>query len=240
MEPLASISIPPNLLQYDWKSSKCYAYKEPLLGADFTRGNNLTYAAAKIASVSKKTVVVIPFEFGPSTILEWAYGEGASQHSMVLKRLKESGLSPQVFLWHQVESDTAVDGVSEDILSEIPYFQRPDEPFTNGSYRVGLSKVSYKNALNEIVQRTFEEFPDSYFGIALVSHAPCLKSNELWQPIREAQKEVAMSNARSFISADSDQISGPTNRYDTCHFSAEGAKKLSEEYFQSILSLGII
>jgi hypothetical protein len=239
VEPMASISIPSNLLQYDWKSSKCYAYKEPLLGADFTRGNNLTYAAAKIANTSRKTVVVIPFGFGPSTVLEWAYGEGATQHSIVLKRLKKSGLDPQVFLWHQGESDTAVDGVSEDILGEIPYFQRPDRPFANGSYRIGLSKASYKNALNKIVQRTFKAFPGSYFGVALVSIAPCLKSNEYWQPIREAQKEVAMSNARSFISADSDKIAGPANRYDTCHFSAEGARRLSEEYYQSISSLGV-
>jgi hypothetical protein len=239
VRPMANIDIPSNLLQYDWKSDACYAYKEPLLGADFKHGSNLTYAAVKIANTSKKTVVVIPFGYGPSTVLEWAYGQGASQHSIVLKQLKESGLYPQVFLWHQGESDTAIDGVSDKILREIPYFQRPDLPFKNGSYRVGIHKDSYKNALNVIVQRTRKEFPESYFGIALVSHAPCLKCDGLWQPIREAQKEVAMSDAMNFISADSDKIKGPANRYDTCHFSAEGAERLSEEYFQSLSSLNI-
>ena len=32
--PPASIAFPENLLQFDWRSQKCYAYQEPLLGAD--------------------------------------------------------------------------------------------------------------------------------------------------------------------------------------------------------------
>jgi hypothetical protein len=240
VEPLADLPIPSNLLQYDWKSSKCFAYKEPLLGADFTRGNSITYAAVRIARESVNPVVVIPFGFGPSTILEWGYGEGAYQHRIVLDKLKESRLSPKVFLWHQGESDVPFAGVDESVLSEVPYFNRPDRPFTdNAIHRVGIAGSVYENALRDIVSTTLRAFPESHFGIALVSHAPCLGSNEIWEPIRDAQKAVATSNLRTFISADSDQIRGQADRYDGCHFSDVGAKKLSEEYYRSISSLGI-
>ena len=240
VEPSASESFPPNLLQYDWKSQKCFAYQEPLLGADFTRGNNITYAAIELAKHSTKTVVIIPFGFGPSSVLEWAYGRGATQESVVIKRLKESGLSPQVFLWHQGESDVPLDNADEYIMAKVPYFQRPDKPLDKGLYRYGITKDAYKDAMTAIVHRTLEAFPNSYFGIALVSVAPCMGRHQSWEPMREAQVEVAQADSRAFISADSDSIIGIENRYDTCHFSAEGARKLSEQYFRSISALNVL
>lgn len=240
VEPTADIPFPANLIQYDWKSGKCFEYREPLLGTDFTRGNSITYVAVRIANETKRPVVIIPFAFGPSEIMEWAHGVGASQHKIVMQQLKKSGLSPQVFLWHQGESDVPADGVDESILRKVPYFTRPDYPMKkNGQFQIGLSKDLYQSALSEIVERTFESFPDTRFGIALVSIAPCLKANKVWEPLRQAEQAVADSDPRAFISADSDEIRDSGDRYDTCHFSAVGARKLSDQYYASLSALGV-
>jgi hypothetical protein len=221
-------------------SGKCLDYKEQLLGVDFTRGNSITYVAVRLANESDKPVVIIPFGFGPSVIMEWAHGIGATQHKIVMEQLKASGLSPQVFLWHQGESDVPADGVDEKVLLKTPYFERPIRPMQKRPrFQVGLSQEFYQSALGEIVERTLRIFPDSHFGIALVSIAPCLMANEKWEPLRRAQQAVADSDPRVFISADSDEIRGDANRYDTCHFSAAGAKKLSDQYYKSISSLAI-
>ena len=42
MTELSNVVIPPNVYQYDWKSQKCYIYKEPLLGASGIKGNVIT------------------------------------------------------------------------------------------------------------------------------------------------------------------------------------------------------
>jgi hypothetical protein len=240
VEPAADPVFPVNLIQYDWKSTNCYQYQEPLLGADFKKGNSLTYAAIEIAESTDKPVVIIPFGFGPSSILEWAYGRGSSQLHLVLDRLKASGISPQVFLWHQGESDLPVDNVSETILADASYFKRPSLPLKGGDFRWGLTKDAYKDALTVIAEQTIDAFPDTHFGIALVSIAPCLGREERWQPLRDAQSKVAAEIDHAFISADSDSLSGPANRYDTCHFSKAGAERLSAEYMKSISDLGLL
>ena len=94
-----------NLYQYDWKSQKCYLYKEPLLGTNGINGNVITYTATKIANNSKRPIVIIPFGVGGTSVLQWAYGDLSQHHQIVMKRVKESGLPPRIFLWHQGESD---------------------------------------------------------------------------------------------------------------------------------------
>lgn len=240
VEPAAEGPFPANLMQFDWKSGRCFAYQEPLLGADFTRGNTITYAAIAIANQSDRPVVIAPFGFGPSSVLEWAYGRGATQMELVFTRMKDAGLTPQVFLWHQGESDLPLDDADPTILADVPYFQRPDQPLKMGPYRWGIGRASYREALQTVVGRTFDAFPDTRFGVALVACAPCLGRKEIWQPVRQAQQDVVATDARVFVSADSDLFVGPEYRYDTCHFSKRGAQKLSDAYLDSIRAQGIL
>lgn len=240
VKPRAEGPFPANLIQYDWKSRKCFAYQEPLLGADFLEGNDITYAAIDIAKSTDRPVVVIPFGFGPSSILEWAYGRGSTQLDLVLERLHATGISPQVFLWHQGESDVPNDGADRTIMADVPYFERPEFPLDEGPYRWGLTRAGYENALREITHKVLSSFPDARFGIALVSIAPCLGRSEEWQPLRDAEADVAAQNDRVFISADSDAIRGPEYRYDSCHFNKAGAQKLSAEYVRSLTEQGIL
>ena len=227
VKPLSTNEMPKNLFQYDWKTGKCYEYKEPLLGTTGTNGNVITYTAIKIARDTSNPVVVIPFGVGGTSVLEWAFGSLSYQQDLALSSIKQSGLSPKIFLWHQGESDARTNDSSPDDLKKIPAFTKP-------RIRLGLSRDSYTNALEKIVEKTNQYFPKSYFGIALVSR--CSNKNQ-WEPIRTAQQEVANSNDNTFISADSDIIYSELARYDKCHFSKEGAEELGNQYYDSISNL---
>ena len=201
VKPKAEISIPENIYQYDWQSKKCYRYEEPLIGTDEYYGNVITYTALDIASRINKPVLVIPFGKSGSSIYEWAYSNLSFHQNLVFENIKRTNLYPDIFLWHQGESD------------------------------VSTSKPDYMKALEIVVDRTLENFPNTYFGIALATRCQALE----WLPVREAQQAIIFSKKNTFLSADSDKIYGPDLRYDSCHFSAKGAERLGDEYAETIM-----
>lgn len=228
VRPVATDMAPKNLFQYDWRTGKCYEYKEPLLGTTGTEGNVITYTASKIAKDTSKPVIVIPFGVGGTSVLEWAYGWLSYQQDFALSSIKNSGLSPKIFLWHQGESDARVDGSNPDDLKKVHNLKKSE------SRQLGLSRKSYADALQKVVDKTKQYFPDSHFGVALVSR--CSNRNQ-WEPIREGQREIANKNKNTFVSADSDKIYTEKTRYDKCHFSKEGAQELGNQYYSSISTL---
>ena len=139
VKPKASIDLPNNIFQYDWQSRKCYRYKEPLIGTSGYAGNVMTYTAAKLSSESNYPIIIIPFGEGSTSVLEWAYGRLSYRQTLVLDNIKESNLSPQIFLWQQGESDH------------------------------GTSQNKYKDALQIVLNRTRQYFPKSHFGVALAT-----------------------------------------------------------------------
>ena len=222
--PLADTKIPKNLLQYDWNTKSCYEYKEPLLGTNGENGNVITYAAKQIAQNTNKKVVIIPFGVSGSSILDWAYGPLSYLNQIVLNGLKENSLYPQVFLWHQGESDSRLNNADPKKMINSPNFS------LDRSIRLGLSYKDYKNSLQILVDQTKEYFPESFFGIALTSRC----NSKEWDPVRKAQADIVKENFKTFISVDSDKVYFKNFRYDNCHFSSIGAKKISEDFYKSI------
>ncbi|MBO6974803.1 MAG: hypothetical protein JJ844_03815 [Prochlorococcus marinus CUG1435] len=227
----SDVVIPSNLYQYDWKSQSCYLYKEPLLGASGTKGNVITYTAIKMANNSRKPIVIIPFGVGGTSVLEWAYGDLSHQHQIVMKRIKESGLSPIIFLWHQGESDSQTISVSLDEITKVPYFQKYYNQKGNRRGMIPLTEDVYYNALKKVVGSTFKSYPQSSFGIALAT----LCRNTPWNPVRSAQARISQDLPNTFISADSDKITGFDKRPGNCHFSTKGASELGNLYYESII-----
>ncbi|MDC0325837.1 sialate O-acetylesterase [bacterium] len=233
-----NIEIPSNVFQYDWKTKKCYYYKEPLLGTMGRWKNIITYTAAKMAMNSNKPIIIIPFGVGGSSVLDWAYGDLSHLHRIVMERIKESDLSPRIFLWHQGENDSnPLNAGSLEKIIDGPYGTDQRTPgrayfSKKGLQRVnlGLTQMVYYNALKGVTESTLQKFPQSSFGIALATRC----GNNPWDPVRNAQMMVARDIPRSFISADSDSITGPDKRPDDCHFSAKGASELGDLYYESI------
>jgi hypothetical protein len=228
VQPQASIDIPDNLVQYDWKSDQYFGYQEPLLGADGCWGNVLTYAAVAIAQASSRPVIVVPWGVGGSSVVDWADGNLSYQHDLVLERLRRRNLVPQIFLWHQGESDAGPMGSGE-AWASVPYFSDP----SSLGFRFGLTTAIYERALTVIIHKTLGAFPDARFGVALASRCESLRATP-YEPVRQAQQHVAAIDGRVFIAADSDRVWGPAYRYDGCHFSALGAQTLANDYYRAI------
>ncbi len=222
--PKSSAPPPSNLFQYNWKSGRCYRYREPLLGADGFGGNTITPAAIDLATKYPGPVTIIPFGVSRTSVLQWAFGHLAIQQHVALAQIRKSGLSPTIVLWHQGETDAKLHRLLLRILTTFPHTTQWK------SLLISLGQHAYNHGLQTVINRSRNYFPRSHFGIALATRC----QNDLWPPIRQAQIEAAGNNQRAFISADSDRIFGSSLRYDGCHFSNSGAKALSQEYVAAI------
>lgn len=85
-------SIPSNLLQFDWSSGRCFKYKEPLIGADGSKGNTITPFAIELAKTTESYLIIAPFGVGGTSVLNWAYGPMSHRLSYALDSISRSGL----------------------------------------------------------------------------------------------------------------------------------------------------
>ena len=208
--------IPSNLYQFDWRTGRCYEYKEPLLGADGLGGTTITHFATKIARQTQAPVLIAPFGQGGSSAFDWSDGFLASRHEAALAMMARKKLKPVVFFWHQGEMGAgAHTNLHLDNTEDLTHEQNTAE--------------AYKIFLNRIINKTRKTYPDTYFGIALASLCKGIPH----EPIRRAQRAVASTDTKNFVSADSDIVSGHTHRYDGCHFTQTGAMKLGNDYYNS-------
>ena len=99
------IDLPKNLIQYNWRDKNCYLFKEPLLGNTGLGGNAITPFAVSISKETQQNIVLVTFGQGGSVIESWSEGGFSLILEDVLKGLKGNGLFPNLFLWHQGESN---------------------------------------------------------------------------------------------------------------------------------------
>lgn len=208
--------IPGNLYQFDWRTGRCYEYKEPLLGADGLGGTTITHFATNLALKTRAPVLIAPFGQGGSSAFDWSDGFLASRHEAALEMMGRKNLKPVVFFWHQGEMGA---GTPTNLRLGNQMDLTPEQKSTE----------AYEIFLKRIIDKTRISYPDTYFGIALAS----LCKGKPYEAIRTAQRSVASANSKNFISADSDMIAGSDLRYDGCHISQVGAMKLSTGYYNS-------
>ena len=207
---ISKLNIPDNLYQYNWKDNKCYIYKEPLIGATDIKGNSITPFAISLANNIENNLLIIPYGIGNTNIESWSEGYNSIFHKTLLDNLKSKKIKVELFLFHQGESDASV--------------------VRNLSKLIEKSNYSKKYLFNllKIIDQTRFYFPESHFGLSIVS-----KPNNY---ITDSQKEATKLRQKVFISADSDSIYGRKYRYDGCHFNLKGAKEISKMYSNTIMN----
>ncbi len=212
---ISKLNIPDNLYQYNLNDNQCYRYKEPLIGASGKKGNSITHFAISLANNIENNVLIIPYGIGSSFVESWSNGPNSLLHKGLLENLKKRKINVDLFLFHQGESDALI--VKN--LSKV---------FEKSNY----SKKYLFNLLRIIDQTRFY-FPESYFGLSLVSK--CYKTNPN-KYIRDSQKKATKLRPKVFISADSDSIFGRKYRYDGCHFNLRGVEELSKKYKDAFIN----
>ena len=92
-----------------------------------------------------------------------------------------------------------------------------------------VSKEAYFDTLAKIIIRSQEKFPESKFGVSIATKC----GESLSKDIQEAQyRATHMPNV--FKAADSDSFPSKY-RFDGCHLNMEGAHKLAQQYYRSIM-----
>lgn len=205
---------------YDWTTQRCYPYAEPLVGTDGEgMGNIITSTIAGFRKGDTQTnLIVVAFGRGGSSVFSWSHGIESIRLDEVLYRLKKDQINPDLFLWHQGESDA---------VEEI-YF-----PQKVGAYgmTVGSKKHFYKMSLDIVLQKIHHSFPNALVGVALAS----ICQNKGSQEIRGGQNAMQYKYSWVKISSDTDRF-GEKYRSDGCHFNETGEKNIASDYLKLVLS----
>ena len=197
---------------------RCYRAIDPLLGASGDGGNFATRLGdILILRGFAERIVLAPIGMGNTRIEDWSLGGVFKNRILVLiRRLWEAGISPNLILWQQGEGNAS---------------------------DVDPGGRNYRRHLLEVVQ-TFRNYGISApFMIALCTVCGDPHPNPVLRIIRYLLRQNARAGQRravscefgTFLGPDTDRI-GREDRFDRCHMSESGVQKQAEMWADSIIS----
>lgn len=232
VRPAIVANIPESIVQYDWKTKKCYAYKEPLLGSMDFHSNSATPLMEMLAKTfPNNSIILIPFGVPGSSVLEWAYGGLSHILKDVYRSTRSLNLKTSFTIFIQGEKDSGTPGKTLEIFQKSKHFFHVNSSDLN----TNISFEDYRSALNKILNESKNSSGQaSYFGIVLASK--CV-SNPAYLPVRDAQLSLT-DKPGVFIAADSDLIPITREyRYNLCRLTPLGANLLSKQLYDSIINI---
>jgi Carbohydrate esterase, sialic acid-specific acetylesterase len=180
---------------------RCYVAASPLLGSTGTAGEYWTETAnLLVQSGHYQNIVLLPAAVGGTRIARWS---ARGDLNPMLRRAVESaaaaGLRVTHVLWHQGETDAAIGTGEEDYRSQF------------------LSLVGTVRGAGVMAP--------IYVSVATkcLTLAPYVEDN----PVARAQTALPRSAVGLHAGINSDQLLGPSDRYDDCHLSGSGTAKMA-------------
>jgi hypothetical protein len=198
-----------DVLNFNAYDGKCYRAIDPLVGASGDGGNFATRLGdILIERGLADRIVVAPIAMGNTRIEDWSSEGAFNQRVRVLiRRLFDAGITPDVILWQQGEGNAG-----------------DDDP---GGH-------TYSRHLLEVVQ-TFRDYGTAApFMIALCSL--CGQPQPNAKNVRLGQRAAVSAEIGTFLGPDTDLL-GPEYRFDACHMSENGAHRQAEMWADSIMGL---
>lgn len=198
-----------NVANFNPYDGKCYHAIDPLLGASGDSANFATRLGdILIERGFAERIVVAPIAMGNTRIEDWSSGGVFNQRITVLiRRLFDAGITPDVILWQQGEGNAG-----------------DDDP----------GGRNYARHLLEVVQ-TFRNYGIAApFMIALCTL--CGERHPNAKNARAGQRAAVRTELSTFLGPDTDQL-GHEYRFDGCHMSERGAQKQAEMWADSIMAL---
>jgi hypothetical protein len=187
---------------------RCYAARDPLLGASGRGGSVWTRLGDKlIAAGVFEQVLFVPLAVGGTAIADWVPGSGLFDRIVdTRQQLAEHGLEVTHLLWHQGETDAGAG------TSAGEYFTR-FRKMESGVRALGIEAPLY---------------------VAVAS----LCWNQGDEEIREAQRRIIRTLPNAFAGPDTDTLDRFTWRRDLCHFSAAGLEEHARLWFEALVTKG--
>ncbi|MEM7645023.1 MAG: sialate O-acetylesterase [Pseudomonadota bacterium] len=193
-----------------WFDGACYPAADPVLGATGGQGSLWPPLADRLAAGADAPVLLINGAVGGTQVGDWV-DDRSGYYSALAGRIataRDAGYEPRLILWHQGETDAAVerdmerfrgrlDALTADLLAEMPAAQL---------YLFRTTKC---------------------IGPVRADGVPA---------IRDVQSAVAEGNDRIVPGMDTDEL-GRDFRWDTCHFNSLGRREIVERVAGDLLDL---
>jgi Carbohydrate esterase, sialic acid-specific acetylesterase len=199
----------PEVVNFSLYDGNCYRAADPLIGASGDTGNFATRLGdILIGGGLAERIVLAPIAMGNTGIEDWALGGVFHTRILVLiRRLFDAGLSPDLILWQQGEGNEA-----------------DADP---GGRR-------YRGNLVDIVE-TFRTYGiTAPFLVALCTL--CGEPHPNAANVRAGQLGAIDPDLGTFQGPDTDKI-GPADRFDGCHMSEAGACKQALMWAEAIAAV---
>ncbi len=194
----------PRVFNFNMFDGKCYAARDPLLGATESGGSVWSRLGDLLIDSGRHArVLIAPVGVGGTAIKHWA--PGGVLHGRVtrtLSALKDHGLTVTHLLWHQGEQDVF------DATSRDDYIER------------------FGRLLGAI--RALGIDAPLYAAIASICH------NAGSGEIRDAQRALPMMFAGVRPGPNTDTLDSYSDRFDGCHFTDLGMDRHARLWFQAL------
>jgi lysophospholipase L1-like esterase len=155
-------------------------------------------------------VILVTIAIGGTSIAQWAPGGRLNEHLMDAV----TAIAPVFPFTH------AFIALGEtDFLSQTP----PDAYFRDFAALIASLR---KSGLDVPIFVAIES------GFCDAAATPAKPGN----PIAEAQKRIIATQERVYLGADMDAVNAPSDRYDGCHMTGSGARKLAKLWTEAIVA----
>ena len=196
---------------FNYLRGHCYQALDPLLGTGGDKGNVWTLVASDLVAQKQfDAVILVTIAIGGTSIAQWAPGGRLNEHLMDAV----TAIAPVFPFTHVFIAQGETD-----FLSGTPpedYFRKFAELITSLRQR-------------GIAAPIFVAIESGFCDAAATPGRP-------GNPIAEAQKRTIATQEGVYFGADTDAVNAPSDRYDGCHLSGSGARKLAKLWTQAIIA----
>jgi hypothetical protein len=205
-DPFGAYDAGAGVYNFNFLDGRCYAAKDPLLGASMDRSNLLTRLGRRIVATGDyDQVLLVPIAHGGTYIREWVPGGRMYPRlDRAIKKLRRAKIDSTHILWQQGEAEANQECTDRDGMSWALNFSKVVEAIRSKGFAAPI-----------------------YVARSTVCHGnPC-------DIIRKAQLAVIRPEHGIFAGPDLDTI-GMDQRWDGCHFSGHGMDIAAELWYGAI------
>jgi hypothetical protein len=190
----------------NFHAGRCFLAESPLLGSTGFNGEHWTLLGdALVTAGVLDTVVLVPAAFGGTEIAQWLPGSRLDRALReTIAGIRSAGYRTTHVLWHQGEHDA---------------FHRTDQQTYTGRFLALLDTLRSEGVTAPVL-------------VSVATKCSILRSHAADNPVQIAQRSLPAIAPGVYAGVDTDALLNDIDRYDDCHFSASGQRKVADAWLE--------
>jgi len=185
----------PTHLVYSIDAGHCYEARDPMRGADGTRGSMWSWLGDALPASRFPVIAFVTIGVGGSSIVQWDVGGDLNPKlTDAVDALHRGGFSLPYLLWHQGSADRGMA-----MADYMAHFRSMIASLSTHGVQAGTGSAQTR--------------------VLIAVHTICNSTQD--PAIAAAQRALVDNSSGSFSGADTDTI-GPEQRFDGCHLNQAG------------------